>query len=937
MHEEMGTEKHTLKNGAGYVGGFLQLFDWNAKSRKKLFSNRSDGDEPEGLKQGKRSEGNLPMTRLRLTEEDEIGGGSSIKGSSDYSCASSVTDEEGYGTRPPGVVARLMGLDSLPTSNVAEPYSTPFFDSRSLRDAQYQKRTLEFHNERQIMHSGNLSNNKIENFSRNSVEPRPQKIPNRPIERFQTEILPPKSAKSIPITHHKLLSPIKSPGFVPTKNAAHIMEAAAKIIEPGPQAMIKGKMPSLSSSSIPLKVRDFKEKLEAAQRPSRIPEASRRPLESNAVKHLKGQSLNKSWNGSEDTPQFRASPDSEESNSSGLKNKGKSISLAIQAKVNVQRREGLGSSTNRSLLNQKEQTDVKSNQQFKNQKNAQKNMQRKSSTQSATGVLRQNNQKQNCTTNKDKLPSKPSGSNQQSRKILSGDASFGRSRTLNKVSGNSKVGCRKIGLEVTDIEKEVSSSRTNSFPRKKRSIDGDFHFEKNGVVSNILVDKDEKHVQSNIAVHSKWTEDNTRKGMDVVSFTFTSPMIKSVPGSQSSGQVVEKSSNSSLDTRGEKSCAEAKSSKLSSLGLNVIGGDALSILLEQKLRELTYGVESSCRNSVKAGIVASSASILQDLVSALNAVSTTPREIGKGSQVGVNTDNFGSMYNTTCSSTDAQMFKMDRNFKGRGGMDDCSSSNREVRKELNHRHPSPVSVLDPSFSNESCNSSDSGDSYSTNGNKWGLSIQAQEVGSSCSRKFHSGEAETELSDSASSMSTETLGRKHATKFDVADDTRSTKWELEYVREILCNVELMFKDFTIGRAHEIINPRLFDQLENRKTGLRNQQDWKDSRLRWKMVFDCVSECMDLRCRRCASGGCETWAKGLSMVRRKKWLAEEVYKEISGWRSMGDSMVDELVDKDMSSQYGRWLDFEIEAFELGVEIEQELLSSLVDEVFADIISV
>ena len=37
----MRVEKQGSKNG-GYVGGFFQLFDWNAKSRKKLFSNKSD-------------------------------------------------------------------------------------------------------------------------------------------------------------------------------------------------------------------------------------------------------------------------------------------------------------------------------------------------------------------------------------------------------------------------------------------------------------------------------------------------------------------------------------------------------------------------------------------------------------------------------------------------------------------------------------------------------------------------------------------------------------------------------------------------------------------------------------------------------------------------------------------------------------------------------
>ena len=38
----MGFERESSKSGAGYVGGFFHLFDWTAKSRKKLFSNKLD-------------------------------------------------------------------------------------------------------------------------------------------------------------------------------------------------------------------------------------------------------------------------------------------------------------------------------------------------------------------------------------------------------------------------------------------------------------------------------------------------------------------------------------------------------------------------------------------------------------------------------------------------------------------------------------------------------------------------------------------------------------------------------------------------------------------------------------------------------------------------------------------------------------------------------
>lgn len=943
-------EKEGLKSGGGYVGSFFHLFDWTAKSRKKLFSSKSD--LAEHYKQGKKSDGNLPRTRLHLLDEDETGAGSSIKGSSDYSCASSVTDEEGCGNRAPGVVARLMGLESLPTSNSSEPSSTPYFDTQSLRDTHYVRKDFDYHHDHQIMYSGNLLN-KVEGPVRNFVEPKRPKMLSRPIEKFQTETLPPKSAKSISITHHKLLSPIKTPGFVPTKNAAHIMEAAAKIIESGPRAAAKAKLPLVGSSSVHLKVRDVKEKVEAAQevpmvgsssitlkvrdlkekveaahKTSRVAEASRRPVESTAAKYLNGQSMNKSWNGSIDTPDI-------EEGSSGLTSKTKSISLAIQAKVNVQRREGINSSVSRSLVRQKEQSEVNISQPFKSQPIIHKNLHKKSSMHNASGVLRQNNQKQNCLMDKDKLPSKSLGSNSQNRKVLSGDSSFGRHKSSSKSAGNSKLGSRKLGLEAADGDKEAYSG-TKNFPRKKRTIDRDFHFEKNRNADNVLNDKNEKPVaQSKPAIDRdfSWAQDSRKKGIDVVSFTFTAPLTRSMPGSDTSCQVAHKNNGNCIDHRGKRVLLDSDSMRLSSLGYNLIGADSLSTLLEQKLRELTYGVGSSPCDSLKVGSASSSLSIFQDPVPHVDAVSSKPMLHEKRDRYELVTDKFGG-YDSDFSSTNPSAFRGKNKFQGADEMDECSSNHIEAGLLPNGRHPSPISILEPSFSTETCDSSVTTDSNSTEGRKLCSSVQAQEVlGLSSSKKFHSLEADTELSDSASSTSTGAVVEKYPTRSILTGLVRSTKWEIEYVKEILCNVELMFKDFALGRAREIINPHLCDQLESRK--LQWEIDSGECRLRRKVLFDCVSECLDLRSGRFVGGGYGAWVKGVAMVRRKEWLAEEVYKEISGWRELGDCMVDELVDKDMSSQHGRWLDFQFDAFALGVEVEGEIFDSLVEEVVAHIL--
>ncbi|GAV87874.1 DUF4378 domain-containing protein/VARLMGL domain-containing protein [Cephalotus follicularis] len=937
----MGVEKEGSKNGGGYVGGLLQLFDWTAKSRKKLFSSKSDlpGTSEfqlnEQSKQGKKREGNLPIARPHLVDDYEIGAGSTIKGSGDYSCASSVTDDDGYGARGPGVVARLMGLESLPTSNFLESYSTPYFDTHSLSDGHYRRKNLDYQHDPQFMYSGNLLN-KVDGPTRNFVESKQQKVQSRPIEKFQTEVLPPKSAKSIPSTHHKLLSPIKCHGYITSKNAAHIMEAAARIIEASPQAVTKAKMPVLGSSSAPLKVRDLKEKMEAAlrmppvgpsvplkvqelkekveaaPRTSRLTEASRRPFESNAEKYLKGQSLNKSWNGSTDTS-VSYSPDNEEG-SSGLKNKGKSISLAIQAKVNVQRREASSSSSSRSLVGQKEHNEVKSGQPFRSQPNVQKNPNKKSYVHNSSGVLRQNNQKQNCQIDKEKLPSKPSVSHLQGRKVLPGDSSSGRQKSSGKIVGNSKTGSRKLGLDVMDSEKGVPYSSTRNFPRKKRSIDRDVDLKKNQDADSIMICENQKAFQSNPVIdrHFCWTEDSKKKGTAVVSFTFTTPLTRTMPGSDACQAAHENSGKSLL--------LDTEAMKLSSLGYNFLGADALSMLLEQKLRELTHGAESSCNDAFKVESASRPS---------LHAVSNTLGVYDKRDQHVLPAGKSNSHCDSSFYSTDSPALRF--KFPGLDEME-CSSNNVDIKQSLDCRHPSPVSILEPSFSTESYIASDSTENSSMEGDKHFSSVKAQEVPALSSlKKFHYADVDIELSDSASSTATATVAGNHGSTLIVTDLARSNNWELDYVKDILCNVELMLENFLLGRAREIINPHLFDQLESRQGGFVCDEE---SRLRRKVLFDCVSECLDLRCRRHVGGGYRTWVKGVATLTRNARLAEEIHKEISGWQVMGDSMVDELVDKDMSSQYGRWLDFEVDAFLLGVEIEGQIFNSLFDDVIAGI---
>ena len=102
---------------------------------------------------------------------------------------------------------------------------------------------------------------------------------------------------------------------------------------------------------------------------------------------------------------------------------------------------------------------------------------------------------------------------------------------------------------------------------------------------------------------------------------------------------------------------------------------------------------------------------------------------------------------------------------------------------------------------------------------------------------------------------------------------------------------------------------------------------------RLLFDCVNECLEARRSTFFRAGYAAWSKGVAALSRG--IETEVCNDITSWKSMGGWVEDELVDKDMSSGLGTWVDFRVEAFEAGEEVESEILSSLLDEVIGGMV--
>lgn len=506
----------------------------------------------------------LLLSYIFQIDEDGNSGVSNVTDNSDHSCASSATNEEGSRITTPGVVARLMGLESIPSLSTSRPCSTSLPDSGVLRDNQIQNQRYNF----------GYVILKSTARSRRGVELRSEKLPRNPIERFQMEALPPTLVKSTPPAHHRKLSLVRNPGSVDG-------------LEPAVRKKTWGKAPSSASSPSPSKVRESRKNIATSQTISM-------PSES-------GKGLNVLENS-------KRLPGLNETTQSGAKEIRNSVSLAIQAKLNVQRKQCLSTKTrDKFVLEENEKCHTEQRLKFPSidQTNA---SELESSASGSSNVHLLN--KTNCPSNKKKLASKPSVSSQSGSKILHPDFSPRKYKVTSRLAASKK-------------EQQATAKGSDSFGAGKGrfilndkrackdiSVEHRSNTKRNSYIHNFPDDKQRKHIQQNVVLrdNSKRRDDNTRHGADVVSFTFKSPLRKSVIESQPPSRKGENFGKTNCYNFRPYSgpASDLNDQSLSTLRLNVRGGDQLGVLLEMKLRELASGVQLPYCASVNGDGVAAS-------------------------------------------------------------------------------------------------------------------------------------------------------------------------------------------------------------------------------------------------------------------------------------------------------------------------------------------
>jgi hypothetical protein len=502
----------------------------------------------------------------------------SLKESSEHSCSSSVIDEEAQARRCPTVVARLMGLDSMPAASSSELNPVP-----STAQQPFQA-------------------NNHDDFTSRSYAGSPHKMPGSPIDRFKMEALPPRLAKrTLSVAQYKLLSPMKNPNHISSRNAADIMEAASRIIRPGVENISSHTVHDMHTN--PVRAYNPGEIIGVQQRSQKLNEALRKHDGPASFRPPSGKPLDGRSRSSEGASSSRISqPNGCAPVGPKVKHSNRSSNVAQPMHAQGGMRKGSRKlETHRnpenSLVERSGLNRPKDNNQI--------------GTTSSSDVFVPNNRRQNATATKHRIISNPANPSRQRSNTHQIHASPRKAGAASTFAGNSSQGSRKMDLQPTARVNVRNNSIAKALPKPRRTQNRRMYSDTSQSSENVNSDRSQRRIRHNIVIdeQSSFSTNKKKISTEIVSFTFTSPVDKSLHSAHSPNNSVEKQFIENLN-------AVSTSSNASNTKLDVIDGDYLGLLLEQKLRELTSGVRSPYSIPAKGVKVHGTSTALEDAASA---------------------------------------------------------------------------------------------------------------------------------------------------------------------------------------------------------------------------------------------------------------------------------------------------------------------------------
>ncbi|CAF2063529.1 hypothetical protein HID58_072642 [Brassica napus] len=219
------TEKRPNRLG-GCVGVFFQLFDWNRRfAKRKLFSRKSLLPGKQGSKRFGRDEKML-KSKLNLIDDENRGG---------FPNRGEVMELKKHDMRPPSLVARLMGLDSIPSNHRDKGKKKKKKPSHQIQDNNKCGLFGEEEEEEEEEEDNGIDKSRPQKMQRTTAGVCDRR--GVMVKKFGSEALQIKNVLTRKYNshhqHQKLASPpVRSPRLHNRRNS-RLIDAAARILEPG--------------------------------------------------------------------------------------------------------------------------------------------------------------------------------------------------------------------------------------------------------------------------------------------------------------------------------------------------------------------------------------------------------------------------------------------------------------------------------------------------------------------------------------------------------------------------------------------------------------------------------------------------------------------------------------------------------------------------------
>lgn len=347
--------------------------------------------------------------------------------------------------------------------------------------------------------------------------------------------------------------------------------------------------------------------------------------------------------------------------------------------------------------------------------------------------------------------------------------------------------------------------------------------------------------------------------------------------------------------------------------------EEFSRLLKAKIYELGMSdrvepSEASSRNLT--------ASVLQELISALtNDTNTSVSQTSDHSDSPAHLNNVQTVCNSNDQSPDFQQRYQIQDDQ------EADSSTTCMNDEPNQ--PSPTSVLEACFSNDA--SSLGSPTEKTEGKEFLSSIENK-----MEDLFNLESDIEDLAMSVDTMKTDAHGSGEIScdQTFAVHDFEFLEGRLHSIGEAISNAELLLDSSLFCTTPPSLSLHYFiiEMLEtvdglcggSKSVGFTEEKKYQHT----NFLFDCIVESLDSKFSNFGKCGYKAWLR-LPLTLSKDLLKGEISEKVSSWRQTSQISSNQAAEKELDQVAAGWDACQVEAFDISVAIEEDILEALVDE--------